>query len=352
MTNTPKSGKWKDAFLKSSLPLEYLSADKLRAKGCGIMGEYSYMRENEHGLAVECSVDVWAMRHYYKHRKEHWGTLNYLVECKYCHPSVRWVFMQHGKDDTEYLMDISPVQVMDHLCTRMIWDKRPIWNLRDRFPMCPKGVEIHSNDATSQNIDRGRSQLVYGLPRLISHLAEGEIMKWNDVDLEIEMSCPMLVTTAGLFILKPGLSLESFLQAKDLADIAGQVPALILTTPYSHMFSDYADHVISDLHNKNPEIKKRLKELRDVSGQTDDFPEVPSNYSFDFFIRECVYRLLVVNYDALEQVVEVVHKTILKSARSLQRVGTLEKDMSKRTTWVQPVNRKTGKSQQNNPADG
>ena len=348
MTTSPKSGKWKDALLKSSLPLEYLVADKMRAKRCGIMGEYSYLRKNEQGLDIECSADIWAVRHYFKNRSDLWGTLNYLVECKYCHPSVKWIFMRHGDDDNEHLIEMSPMQVMHHLCTRMIWDRTPLWNLRKRFPLCPKGVELHNTEATSQNIDRGRAQLVYGLPRLIIHCAETEMMTWDDVDLEVEMFCPILVTTAPLFILKPGLSLEAFRNADDITAVADSAPALVLTTSYSHVFSDYVVDLIDSTHKKNPEIKKRLKELRDLSGQTAAFPDEPSNYSFDFFIRECAYRVLVVNLEHLEETVDVLHRTVLRAAKSLQRVGVLRNDMTQHKTWIEAPGKKTGSSQQEN----
>jgi hypothetical protein len=198
--------------------------------------------------------------------------------------------------------------------------------------MCPKGAEILKNDSSSHNIDRGKSQLIYGLPRLIAHLAETEIMKWNDEDLQVQIFCPMLITTAPLFILKPKLSLESFHKTKDLPDIAEKVPALILTIPYSHIFHDYADSVISSLHNRNPDIKKRLMEL----GQRETSPALSLNFLFDLFIRECACRVLIVNYDTLEETIDVLHKTILRAAHNLQRVGTLQKDLSKRITWVEP----------------
>jgi hypothetical protein len=44
------NSKWKDALLKTSLPLEHLVAEKLGKQKFDIWGEFSFVRENEHGL--------------------------------------------------------------------------------------------------------------------------------------------------------------------------------------------------------------------------------------------------------------------------------------------------------------
>lgn len=52
------NSKWKDALLKTSLPLEHLVAEKLGKQKFDIWGEFSFVRENEHGLETEFSVDL------------------------------------------------------------------------------------------------------------------------------------------------------------------------------------------------------------------------------------------------------------------------------------------------------
>ena len=144
--------KWKNALLKTSLPLEYVVAEQLNDLGFGIQGEYHYLRPNESGILTEFSIDIWAVNHLFKKNRRIWGALNYLIECKYCYPGIKWLFAQHARSDTEYLFEGSTVYTLDRLCTRQIFDKRPIWNLTKRFPLCFKGIEPHKSDATAQNI--------------------------------------------------------------------------------------------------------------------------------------------------------------------------------------------------------
>jgi len=250
--NKRANKKWKDALLKTSLPLEYLVTEQLSDLRFGIQGEYHYLRPNEQGIPTEFSIDIWAVTELFKKNRVIWAGLNYLIECKYCHPGIKWLFAPHTKSDTEHLLEGSTVYTLDKLCTRQIFDKRPIWNLAKQFPICFKGVELHQKDATSQNIERGRTQLRYGTPRLAIHLYECQMMNFNDEELHLEFICPMLVTTAELFVLKNGLGLNDFRNVNELSEIASEVPALILTNPYSHLFEDYAEKIIKNLHSKSP----------------------------------------------------------------------------------------------------
>ncbi|MCF8057566.1 MAG: hypothetical protein K9K37_13140 [Desulfocapsa sp.] len=157
MTNKSKK-KWKDSLLKTSLPLEYLVAEKLSELKYGIQGEYHYLRYNEQGVPTEFSIDIWSVNHLLKRNLGLWANLNFLIECKYCHKGIKWLFAPHTKTDTEHLFEISVIHTLDKVCTRRIFNKQPIWNLIKRFPLCFRGVELLPNDATAQNIERGRSQ--------------------------------------------------------------------------------------------------------------------------------------------------------------------------------------------------
>jgi len=333
-----KDTKWKDALLKTSLPLEYLVADKLSNLRFGIQGEYHYLRPNEQGIQTEFSIDIWAVNVLFKKNLGMWASLNYLIECKYCHPGVKWLFAPHTKTDTERLFEISIVHALDKLCTRRIFDKRPLWKLANQFPICFKGVELYSKDATAQNIERGRSQLRYGTPHLAIHLSESQMMNFHDEDLHLEFICPILVTTADLFVLKYGLSLNDFQNVNELSKIAFKVPALILTNPYSHLFIEYTDKMITDLHSESPTIRERLEQLDGLikkrTGQNEDNPKAWASLSFNSDIREISQRILVLSYNSIETVHKILRRAVVRSGKSLTQIGILEKDISKRKTWV------------------
>lgn len=77
-----KGNKWKDALLKTSLPLEYLVADKLSKHGFLVVGEFSYSRSNEQGIDTEFSIDLLANKFLEKRKDDAWANLSLLVECK------------------------------------------------------------------------------------------------------------------------------------------------------------------------------------------------------------------------------------------------------------------------------
>lgn len=330
--------KWKDYLLKTSLPLEYLVAEKLSELRYGIQGEYHYLRPNEQGIITEFSIDIWAVNHLFKRDLGFWANINYLIECKYCHEGIKWLFAPLTKTDTEQLFETSVIHTLDKICTRRLFNKRPIWNIANRFPLCFKGVEILPNDATAQNIERGRSQLRYGIPRLAIHLSETQMMHFYDEELYVEFICPILVTTADLFVLNKGLKLKGFQKANDINDIAYKVPAIILTNPYSHLFTDYVDKIISGFHDKTPSAKDRLEQIEiqvnKFTGEDKNGINKWSSFSFDWGIRETSQRILVINYDSLEATLKLLRDSVVRSGRSLTQVGYLEKDISKMKTWV------------------
>ncbi len=336
---TEKSNKkWKDSLLKTSLPLEYLVAEKLSELKYGIQGEYHYLRPNEQGIPTEFSIDIWAVNHLFKRNLGLWANLNYLIECKYCHEGIKWVFAPLAKTDTEHLFEISVIHTLDKICTRRIFNKQPIWNLIKRFPLCFKGVELLPKDATAQNIERGRSQLRYGIPRLAIHLSETQMMNFHDEDLYVEFICPILVTTADLFVLNKGLRLKEFQRANNINDIAYKAPAIILTNPYSHLFTGYVDKIISEFHKKTPSAKDRLEQIdiqvNKIPGEDENLLKSWSSLSFDWDIRETSQRILIINYDSLEATLKILRSSVVRSSRSLTQVGYLEKDIQKMKAWV------------------
>lgn len=336
MKTEKSQNKWKDALLKTSMPLEYLVAEQLHKLKCGIQGEYHYLRPNEQDILTEFSVDIWSMSHLNKKDISMWANLNLLIECKYCYPGIKWLFAPHTKSDLESILEIGVISTLDSLCTRQIYDKQPLWRLSNKFPKCYKGIELHSNDATAQNIERGRSQLIYAIPRLAAHLIGSQMITFNDEDLGVDFICPILVTTADLYVLKEGLNLTDFQKAKSHDDIATEVPALILTNPYSHLFSAYTDNIISEMHLKSPVIKERLEQLKELknklAGEEDD--RLSASLSFDWDIRESAKRILVINYNNLETIYKLLRQTVVNAGKSLTQVGILEKDITTLKTWV------------------
>jgi len=138
--------KWKDALLRSSVPLEYLVARHAHEHGFGVFGEYAYLRQSDVGTEPEFSVDLWVMKSLKLSEEDYWGQLHLLIECKYSYPGLNWVFAPHI--DTSVLY-VDPISVFDHLCTRQIGDRGPAELIYGHIPLVFKGVELHSGNATT-----------------------------------------------------------------------------------------------------------------------------------------------------------------------------------------------------------
>ena len=91
MTNRKK---WKDSLLKSGLPLEYLIIDMLHRHNIIVDGEYTFIRPNEHGINTEFSTDISASKQIIKSKddKEQWCMIHFLIECKFRHKNIQWIF--------------------------------------------------------------------------------------------------------------------------------------------------------------------------------------------------------------------------------------------------------------------
>lgn len=70
MKEVKNTNKWKNALLKSSLPLEYIIANRLNKLGVYIAGEFSYLRTNENGIKTEFSTDILAFKFLEENKKK------------------------------------------------------------------------------------------------------------------------------------------------------------------------------------------------------------------------------------------------------------------------------------------
>lgn len=332
--SVPGNKKWKDALLKTSLPLEHLIAEKLGKHGFLIHGEYSFIRDDEQGVDTEFSVDLRASELLDRGEEDYWADLNLLVECKYNYPGVRWIFAPHP-EESEFAIGV--VNVLQQLCTRRITDTSPVYDIDQELPYCVKGIELHESDANTQSITRGLYQLKYAVMELASNIIYRQITTWNDVDLHIGIVCPILVTTASLHVLKDGLTLEQFQNASNLNDVAEQVDALVVFQENRPQLSKYIRKVIADLYRLSPEIKTRLEELEAVEGKPEYRSALPVNWLFDSILKSYAERVLVITYEAFEQTVLDIRNSVLESGKSLSQVAILKKDMTKRKKWVEAL---------------
>lgn len=237
MTEPNKDPKgWKEALLKSSLPLELVVAHMLGEEGWNVGGQYTYSRANESGEDVDFSVDVVAERSLSESdpRLE----LKMLVECKYVSPGAQWIFSPYPDSA---VVDAGLVKVVDEGAHIRVIDRRTLVAFEDEMPFCVRGVQLNTGAFDETNIFRGLSQLRHAMPVVVKDEIALQYFSAQHDEGYASFCCAVLVTPAPLFHLREGLGLDDFYAAKTLSEVAEEVPWLIVWEGDAPSRSRYAD---------------------------------------------------------------------------------------------------------------
>ena len=174
--------------------------------------------------------------------------VNLLIECKYTHPSVQWIF-------SPYLFAPyvpTPFICLHSECSSPISDGVPHL-LHDDLRICRRGIALSPNGFDPNVITHALSQLYYGLPNfVIANLEPSLKVLGSNNHICI---CPILVTTARLHVVKTGQSLDAFFSAKSLEDITDQVDALFVTQENGPMLTQYCEDLIWESLTRKSVIK-------------------------------------------------------------------------------------------------
>jgi len=335
--NDIRTLKWKDALLRSSLPLEYLVGKNLVRSDLMVWGEYSFNRRNEESIDTEFSVDLRASEILEK-KGSHWGDLNFLIECKYSYRSVKWLFLPHP--DTSDIVS-NPVRPLQELTTKRLPYSAPVFRCTDQLPVCAKGIELHTSDVNPQAITRGLHQLRFAAGRLASELVEEQISALHQDSLLIGLVCPILVTTASLFVLKERTNLKRIENSSRLDQFADSTDAVVVAAQHAGpQITSYVTELITDLHARFPHIGRRLEEIHTAyrmptrsraAGWTDTIKNL------DRSIQLATSNVLVVTLDAFDQTVATIRRAASESGRQLVTFANLISDQYGRGVWVEPI---------------
>jgi hypothetical protein len=324
------SKNWKVALLSSGLPLEYLVAKKLSEGSFHIKGEYSYIRQNEQDVNTEFSVDLLATKPLiYEPKYEHWGNINVIIECKYRQPQKMWVFSPHPAMLSTLPISENPIIVNQYLCTRRI-DPEHLSCFRKDVQYCIKGTELLENKRDNPNdISHGLSQLRYAAPRLVLDGLSSQIKANDDTSLYIETVCPILVTTAPLYVLKSELNLEDFRGASEPTDVAEEVDVLIVSQASGPQLHEYCSNLFAAFLATNKVTEGYMEELGKILVKKDGCQDnaIPGLNDLLLTMLSSSEAILVVNYDALDnQIAKLCDAIIYCANRSLSRYTTLRED--------------------------
>lgn len=325
--------KWKNALLKTGLPLEFDVGSILEKYELYISGEFSYTRKNENGMDTEFSVDLLA-EDFVTRGRHTWAHISHLIECKYTYPTVSWVFTNHP----EYSINsYGPVTVFNSLCPWLLVNGSTYEPFRG-MSICIKGVELHESDANSHNVFRGLNQLRWAMPQLAVDLIKDQIEARDDEDLFSEFVCPILVTTAPLYVLKPNINLMGIERAKNLAEIATRVDSLVCYQKAGTQLRRYRTDLVASQLQSTPAIAERLNSLWALKNSVrPEFGTYTSNLANSF--ERITENVLVVNISAFERTIKAIRQSVRKSGVGLRRIARIVPSRSFQSV-IEPLNRK------------
>lgn len=176
-----ESNKWKSKLLSSSVPMEYEVAQILVEKDFSTDVDFSYTRMDS-GLEKDFSVDLRATSYIKSQDDNFLAVIELLVECKYRHPSNKWLFFEDPNDG-----DFSPftlgytLRAVDDFSWQFFPANATVaFDISNCF--CIKGVEVDtsSGGVYDSEIRHGLLQLQYALPRLLTDRISFEIFHPED----------------------------------------------------------------------------------------------------------------------------------------------------------------------------
>ena len=211
---------WKDALLSSGVPLESDVRNYMSRQGCLAEFEHSYLRADEGRVLRQFSYDIDASLIQPPHY------VDFLVECKYRHPSVSWVFTP---DDYGGHTELGPNDFM-HPLTQFVGRNCVAESSlfpRCLAPCCSKGIELISDGPNDKAIAQAVSQLAFGMARRVGDAVEHQALDLLRGDF-VFYQVPVIVTSAALHRLRDTVTVDSIRSASELAEVADQVDVLVL----------------------------------------------------------------------------------------------------------------------------
>lgn len=287
---------WKDHLLSSGVPLEYSVARVFERLGSWQPGEFRYERADADGIPRVFSVDVHSS--HIDTNTNFW--LETLVECKYRHDGTNWVFTPH-----EYRSFFGPdfddiFVTLDQCCEDRQLNRRTLADFRTHYPLCGKGIEILPSDSNPKTIEQAVQQLRFAVVAkaidAIIHQVDGLLGSPTPLFVIV----PMVVTTAELWRLKSGITVEDVRAADEIAAVADPHDLLVLWREPDNLDKGHVTDRFYETLSES-QIEKLDSALKAIGKD-----------GFDFFVDSFASfnpsLFIVVHYDRFESAVTNLHR--------------------------------------------
>ena len=166
--------------------------------------------------------------------------LNLLVECKYRNPNISWLFLpEPNRPDYSPITLGTTIRIVDEF-SRFRAAKGGTVSFDENVSFAFKGVEVDLLNAKAHDseINRGLSQLRYALPNLVRRSIRWSLGGGSEEGYPF-FFCPILLTTAKLYMAEEAFDISAVEAASDLKDFADEVPYLVIYSDYGPEFEGH-----------------------------------------------------------------------------------------------------------------
>jgi hypothetical protein len=290
---------WKDHLLSSGVPLEYSVGRVFEKLGMWQPKEFRYERRDADGILKVFSVDV-----HTTDKDNFW--VDSLVECKYRHDGTKWVFTP-----MEYEYFFGPnfcdlFVTLDQCCIDRKVNLEVLGKAGDRYPLCGKAIEILPDGANPKSIEQAVQQLRYAVVAKVASSIEHQVDELLGKPTPIFVIVPIIVTTAALWRLRDGTTLENVREAQDINEIADPHDTVILMQTPDNLD---ASHTAATLHGKFTGV--RGAKLETLLKQTKDRT---LSYFVDYFSQNVPSLFIIISYKKFQSSMTNLHNFFKQSS--------------------------------------
>ena len=282
---------WKDFLLRSSLPLEYSVTETLRKLGVISPSEYKYEKPNEQGVVTTFSIDV----HGTTIKNEEKLGIELFVECKYRHQGTKWVFTPKSFESLRFTDFKDTFISLDALCQSWKIDNKLINSFSENYDLCGKGIELYNDGANPKSITQAVSQLQYSLVKKVAEAMEDQFDEVLGNPDQIHIFVPIIVTTAELWRLNVGTTIEDIHEAKDLCEVASETDFLLIHEPPDNDLNRYTNKYLMDFFGEDEKVAMTEALRKNNAGV----------FSFNTYVRRFARTypsiFAVIKYDSLDK---------------------------------------------------
>ncbi|MFA6217513.1 MAG: hypothetical protein WDL87_07700 [Candidatus Omnitrophota bacterium] len=263
-------GKWGESFLKSGLPLEYLTLMTFRSLGWHCDTHIEYERKNREGNSSWFELDL--MASYHKRNQD--TELAFLVECKYHDLSRFWFFLPHIKSSWHFddrVLNVGPLQTLA---------KPRNSTFLEFAPTSSGGIVVAENGSKQDNaVCTAIQQLTNSfVPICMSTMFNYNIDFYNvreghDFQIYSTALIPMVVTNAKIYRLKSTVTdIDIIRKAASPKEIADEIPWTwcYFDLPMSQLNSNYVS--INEHEKKEKELICRYAQIKNSLSRFENRP--------------------------------------------------------------------------------